>query len=491
VKKLSKSKYTLGLQCPKALWLRTYSPKLETPPDEGTKHLFEMGHIVGEYAQRCFEGGVLIDEDHMHLTEAIKSTERAVADGATALYEATAAFDNTLSRADILLRTEKDHNEWDIYEVKAATGVKDYYLGDVSFQRRCFEGAGYVIRNTYLMHINNEYVRHGEINPKELLVTEDITTDVRDVMTGIDERAENLLAMINQDTCPEVAPGKQCKKPFTCGFFDFCNKREPYDIYELPHGGKRIAKLEAMGVRYLKNIPDDMELTVRQRSVVVSAQRGEAVIDREAIREFLGTLEYPLYFFDFETIAHAVPFFDDSRPYEAIPFQFSLHIQEKKGGPVEHQEFLHNEKNDPRRSLIREMVRLLGKKGSIVAWHMSFEKMVIENMATDLPEFADDLRAFLPRFRDLIVPFREGIYVHRDFHGSASLKSVLPVLVPSLSYGELEIQEGTGASLAYERWMLGQMPDEEWKGTYDALLKYCELDTLAMVEILKVVKCEV
>lgn len=487
MKKLSKSKYILGLQCPKALWLRTHSPELEAPLDEDTKHRFEMGHLVGEYAQRCFEGGVLIDEDHMHLTEAIRSTERAVADGVTAIYEATAAFDNTLSRPDILLKTGKGRNEWDIYEVKSATKVKDYYLEDVSFQRRCFEGAGYIIRKTYLMHVNNEYVRHGEIDPKGLLVTEDITADVRDTMTGIDAQIENFLTMINQDTCPEIAPGAQCKNPFRCGFFDLCNKREPYDIYELPRGGKRIAELEEMGVRYLKDVPDDMELSVPQRSVVTSAQRGEAVIDREAIREFLGTLEYPLYFFDFETIAHAVPFFDDSRPYEAIPFQFSLHIQEKKDGPVLHHEFLHNEKSDPRRPLIQEMVRLLGKKGSIVAWYMSFEKMVIENMATDLPEFADELEALLPRFRDLIVPFREGSYAHPDFHGSASLKSILPVLVSSLSYGDLEIQEGTSASLAYERWMLGKMPYEEWSGTYDALLKYCELDTQAMVEILKAV----
>ena len=326
MKKLSKSKYTLGLQCPKALWLKTHSPELEAPVDEGAEHLFEMGHIVGEYAQRCFEGGVLIAEDHLHLTEAIKSTEKAVSEGVSTIYEATAAFDNTLSRADILLKTEKGRDEWDIYEVKSATGVKDYYLDDVAFQRRCFEGAGYLIRNTYLMHVNNEYVRHGEIDPKGLLVTEDITDDVHRSMTGIDERVENLLAMINQDKCPEIAPGSQCKNPFPCGFFDVCNRREPYDIYELPRGGKRITELEEMGVRYLKDVPDDMELSVRQRSAVESAKRGTAVIDKEAIREFLDTLEYPLYFFDFETIAHAVPFFDDSRPYEAIPFQFSLHI---------------------------------------------------------------------------------------------------------------------------------------------------------------------
>ena len=130
----------------------------------------------------------------------------------------------------------------------------------------------------------------------------------------------------------------------------------------------------------------------------------------------------------------------------------------------------------------------MGNKGSIVAWYMSYEKMVIENMAADLPEFAGELEALLPRFRDLIVPFQKGSYAHPDFHGSASIKKVLPVLVPSLSYGDLDIQEGTGASLAYERWMMGQTPDEEWKKTYDALLKYCEFDTLAMVEILKIVK---
>ena len=241
-----------------------------------------------------------------------------------------------------------------------------------------------------------------------------------------------------------------------------------------------------MNVRYLKDIPNDLPLSERQRKTVLSARSDEAVIDAEGIKKFLDTLDYPLYFFDFETISSGIPLFDNSRPFENIPFQFSLHVQGKKDGPLAHHAFLHDQKNDPRKLLIREMLRLLGTTGSIVAYNMSFEKSVINGMIADVPQYSNELTALLPRFRDLIAPFRSAHYVHKDFHGSASLKSVLPVLVPSLSYDALEIREGGSASLAYEKWMMGEMTEEEWQKTHQALLDYCKLDTLAMVEILGV-----
>ncbi|MFH0798663.1 MAG: DUF2779 domain-containing protein [Pseudomonadota bacterium] len=485
MKKLSKSKYILGLQCPKALWLSIHRPELQAPLDEGTKRIFEMGHLVGKYAQARFPGGVLIDEDHMHLGEAIRSTEKAVAAGATAIFEATAAFGGALCRVDILFRRGKRKREWDLFEVKSSTGVKNYHLDDVSFQRHCFENAGYEIRRTLLMHVNNKYVRDGAIEPKRLLHTEDVTELVVERMEGMEDRIENLLAAINQRKRPEIAPGVQCASPFVCLFFELCNKRFPYDIYELPCGGQRVPELEDMNIRYLKHIPDDFPLSDRQRRSVQSARSRKAVVDTEGIRAFLETLEYPLYFFDFETVSCAVPPFNHSRPYEFIPFQFSLHVQKRKDGPVEHHAFLHEKKSDPRKSLIRSMLKLLGKKGSIVAYNMSFEKTVIGYLIDDFPEHSRALKALLRRFKDLKTPFSGGHYVHRDFHGSASLKAVLPVLAPSLSYDKLDIRDGGTASFAYERWIMGKMADREWRETYRALLKYCELDTLAMVEILK------
>lgn len=483
MRKLSKSRYIIGLQCVKNLWLGIHKPELGAPLDEGTKHIMDMGTLVGEYARKRFKGGVLITEDHEHLADAIRATEKAVADGASAIYEATAAFGNVLSRTDILL---KKKNEWDLYEVKSSTSVKDYHLDDVSFQRHCFEGAGFCIRKTYLMHVNNKYVRQGTIDPKALFVAKDITETVLEKMKGIEDRVENMVGVINRNKCPRVEPGEQCLAPFVCPFFDLCNERRPYDIYELPSGGRLAPQLAAMGVRYLKDIPDDVPLSDRQRKTVMCARSKKPVVNTKGIHAFLKTLEYPLYYFDFETIASAVPMFDNSRPYENIPFQFSLHIQKRKDGPVVHYDFLHDKKSDPRKPLIRKMLKLLKKKGSIIAYNMSFEKTVIANLMADLPEYSKKLKDLLPRFQDLIIPFRKGLYVHRDFHGSASIKSVLPVMVPSLSYKELEIQEGGSASLAYENWMRGEMTDKEWKRTHRALLKYCKLDTLAMVEILKV-----
>ena len=244
--------------------------------------------------------------------------------------------------------------------------------------------------------------------------------------------------------------------------------------------------MEALKIEFLADIPNDFPLTARQKTIVEASKTDKPIIDRAGISDFLDTLSYPLYYFDFETINPAIPLFDKTRPYQTIPFQFSLHVQNEPGGDCVHHEFLLEERQDPREKLIQEMLRLLGTSGGIVAYNMTFEIQCIKGLADSFPKYSDWLLALIPRFRDLIVPFRKGYYVHRDFHGSASLKDVLPVMVPSLSYKKLEIQEGETASLKYELWVSGLMEPAAWEKTRSDLLRYCAVDTLGMVEIMRV-----
>jgi len=485
--RLSKSRYMAGLQCPKILWLGINKPDIAAAPDRATQRVFDIGHRVGEYAQELFPGGVLIAEDHTQLSQAISKTTAAVSGGVSAVFEATVAFNKILCRADILKRVEKTGNLWDIYEVKSSTSVKEQHYPDLAIQKYCFEGQGYNIRNTLLMHVNNSYFRKGDIEPDKLLVAKDVSNNVAAALENVPVKTNEFFAVMDSPVCPAITPGRQCEEPYTCIYFDFCNEAPPdYSIYELSHGRKVISELEALGVILLKDIPDGFCLSEKHSNQVASVKTKKPVFDKAAVKGHLDKLKYPLYFFDFETVSCALPLFNNSRPYQNVPFQFSLHIQDKPDGPCRHVEFLLQDREDPREKLIRAMLDSLGSKGTIVAYYKPFEESCIKGLAHDFSQYKDRLLALLPRFWDLIVPFQKGYYTHYDFHGSASLKSVLPALVPSLSYQELAIQEGGEASLTAELWYAGKMDQEEWEQRYSELLQYCALDTLAMVEVLKI-----
>lgn len=490
--RLSKSRYMAGLQCPKILWLGINKPEEAADIDRATQRLFDIGHQVGECAQRLFPGGVLIAEDHTQLSRAISKTTAAVSEGASAVFEATVAFAKILCRVDILKRVEKNGNLWDMYEVKSSTSVKEQHYPDLAVQKYCFEGQGYKIRHTRLIHVNNLYYRNGEIEPNKLLSAKNVSARIAAALEEVPAKSKEFFEVMDSPVCPPIVPGRQCKEPYDCVYFDYCNAAPPdYSIYELSNGRKARAELAERGIILLKDIPDEFYLNKRQAAQVASVKATTPVVNKTEVKKHLDKLKYPLYFFDFETVSCALPLFNRSRPYQNVPFQFSLHIQEKPGGPCRHEAFLLKSREDPREKLIQAMLDQLGDTGSIVAYYKAFEESCIKGLAHDLPQYKNKLLALLPRFWDLIVPFQNGDYAHYDFHGSASLKFVLPALVPSLSYQELAIQDGGEASLIAELWYDGKMDQEEWEQRYSELLQYCALDTLAMVEVLKILYASV
>ncbi len=482
---ISKSQYLKGLQCPKALWLYRRRPELNPEVSPALQQLFDSGHEVGLLAQKCFEGGVEIVEAYYKIAATIRSTEEAVAQNPPAIFEAAACSpDGAYSRIDILRRC-REYGVWDLVEVKSTTSVKGYHIDDMALQRHAFVGAGYNIRKSILMHIDNQYVKSGPLDVQKLFHLEDCTAEVETQLAVLRESLEPLKAVLASPDEPVVPIGEHCKSPFDCDYIPYCWQHVPaYSVYNIFKGDK-LAALLAKGILDVADIPEGFDVTQRQGIEIDVVKENRVHTDRDAISQFLGRFQYPLYFLDYETINPAVPLFDGTRPYQKVPFQFSLHIQQEKGGPVTHTVFLHTGAGDPRPDFVKALVVSCGDRGSVAVYNQPFEAGVNETLAETFPEQTAALHAINERMVDLLIPFRSRILYHPEMKGSASLKSVLPALVPELSYSGLAIADGETASLMYIKALKNEISEEEKEKVYADLLDYCRLDTLAEVRLLE------
>jgi hypothetical protein len=485
---ISKSQYLKGIKCPKALWLYRHRPDLRPEISDSQQHVFDTGTEVGHLAQHYFKGGIEITDEYFKIDDAIQSTHKAIKDGYKKIYEATArSKDNAYSRIDILKKV-RGSDAWDMVEVKSSTEVKDYHIDDAAFQRYAFQGAGYKIRKSILMHLNKEYCRKGDVNLKNLFVLQDITGEVTESLFDFPEKLEALSAILRKRKEPEIEIGQHCNKPFDCDYIDYCWSHIPdYSVYNI-FGGKKLESLLSNGIISPKEVPDDFNMTDRQRIEICAHKSGKVYIENDAVKRFLSSLKYPLYYLDYETIFPAVPIFDYSSPYQQIPFQFSLHIQSKKDDSLKHFEFLHTERSDPRPDFIEALIDSCRKRGSIIVYNQSFEERVNNSLSVSFPKYAKQLKAINERMVDLLIPFKSRTIYSPKMFGSASIKFVLPAFVPTMGYDNLSIQNGEDASLSYFNYLKGLIDDDEKERMFRDLKEYCGLDTLAEVELISVLK---
>jgi hypothetical protein len=481
--RISKSQYLKGIQCPKALWLYRHRPDLYPEISESQQHLFDTGNEIGQLAQQYFDNGVEITEEYYQIDQAIQSTEKAINAGYKIIYEATACSpDNAFSRIDIL-RKVKGSNAWDLIEVKGSAGVKDYHIDDTALQRYAFTGAGYNIRKSYLMHVNNQYVRNGVLELEKLFAIVDITDFVTTSMQDVPSKLQELFSILNKKTEPSIEIGGHCSDPFECDYTGYCWSHIPdYSVYNI-FGGQKLEQLLSQGILDTKDVPDSFNMTDRERIQIQSYKNGKIHADPACIKDFLDSLIYPLYYLDYETVLPAVPLFDGTRPYQQMPFQFSLHVQEIKDGPIKHIEYLHTDNSDPRLGLIRELVRSCGQNGSVVVYNRGFEARINNELGIAFPDHKDQLDNITNRMVDLLVPFRSGYLYHPEMKGSASIKAVLPAFYPDMGYDELEISDGSTASLKYLSCIKGLVSKEQKESIFAELRRYCGLDTLAEVKL--------
>ncbi|MFO7996933.1 MAG: DUF2779 domain-containing protein [Dehalococcoidia bacterium] len=473
---LSKSKYLSGLQCPKLLWTLVNQPDSLPGVDIVTQHMFDQGHLVGEYAKQLFPGG--IDIPHDDFMENIAATKRLLAERKP-LFEAGIMAGGIYCRVDILNPVNED--EWDIVEIKSSTSVKDVHIDDVAFQKLCCEKAGLKIRSCKLGFINNQYVKSGEIDPKEMFILEDISTEVEEISEDIEERTVDLLEVLSNKACPDAAIGQHCLAPYDCPLRSECWGFLPENsIFDLRGGRTKQFSLFEQGILCIKDIPDHIPLSRQQQIQKECVLTGKVHVEKEEIRRFLDRLQYPLYYLDFETVALAIPVYDGTRPYQDVPFQFSLHIVESDGSEAVHHSFLADGREDPRPQILSELQRLLGSEGSIIAYNAGFEVGVLKGLVEAFPEYMNWLEGILTRMIDLLFPFTNFHYYNASQRDTASLKRVLPA-VTGKGYGEMGIGEGMDASVAYARITYGSATEEEIARVRADLVDYCKLDTEGMI----------
>ncbi|MCG3653490.1 DUF2779 domain-containing protein [Aliarcobacter butzleri] len=484
---LSKSLYTKGIQCPKALWLKKYKPSVLTPPDESALAVFDTGNIVGDFACKLFPNGKEIPYSKNY-DEMISITKQWIEEGVENIYEATFNFLGILVMVDILTIS---NNEVSIYEVKSSTEVKDIYLHDVSIQYYVLKNLGFKIKSANVIHINNEYIRGDELDINQLFKIVDVTSEVISMQSNIPNILKEFETYLkDRENEPNIDIGKHCNSPYECDAKEYCWKVQrqisDYSIFNIFNlGSKKQIELYSRGVINIDDIPDNFDMTAIQKASVENYKSKQTYIDKSSIKEFVNNLTYPIYHLDFETYQQAIPKYKGLKPYEQIPFQYSLHI-EYEDGRLEHKEYLAQDSVDSRYELALNLCNDIPKDVTVLAYNMSFEKGVIKRLSTLFEELSEHLLAINENMQDLMVPFQKKWYVTPHMNGSYSIKYVLPALVPEFekAYKELDgVQNGSQAMNAFAN--LSKLSEEEKQKLRNSLLQYCKLDTLAMVKILE------
>ena len=477
---LSKTLYMRGLQCPKSLWLDRKQPEVRTAPPPDLIARWEAGNEVGLYAQLLFPGGVEIPFDGLTRVQQLGATKDLLAKGAQTIYEATFSHEGVFVRADIL---RKAQDGWELYEVKSASEVKPHFPADVAIQYFVLTGCGIPLRRAFLVHIDTGYVRRGEVVPQELFAMSDLTEIVRELQAAIPAELARMREVLAAGL-PAIDIGPQCTTPYECDFLDHCWRHIPeHSVFDLKGRGVDKWDLYRNGIVRMDDVPLEVLNNAQKMQAEFYLSRGERA-DPGAIREFLDGLGYPLCFLDFETYDSPIPPFDGTRPYQQIPFLFSLHRQDSMGGPLRHSEFLGLPGKDPRDELTERLLAVIPEDSSVLAYNKTFEVRVLKDLAERFPARRERLLAIAEGILDLMLPFRRRDIYHWRMGGSYSLKNVLPVLVPELTYEGMAIQEGKEASLAYLALEKIEGREEREKAEED-LRAYCRQDTLGMVRLLE------
>jgi hypothetical protein len=483
VLRLSKSRYTVGLQCHRRLWWTVHEPDApELVIDPALQAIFTQGHRVGEAARERFPGGVLVDLEHWKVSERVEVTAAALRAGASVVYEASFSADNVFVAVDVLHRSP-DRDGWTLTEVKSTASVKDEHVLDAAVQAHVVRAAGLPVSRVEVMHLNRE-CKHPDLS--NLFIRADVTERVKEFLPHIPDEVSKQLAMLGRDQPPEVATGPHCSEPWECPFMERCWPTPPeHAIGTLYASPKKRAALVEEGYDTILDLPDDVPLqgiADRQRRAV---QSGSIVVD-PGLSEALAVIVSPVAHLDFETIGPAIPVWPGCSPYDAVPVQFSVRIKDERGGPSKEIAWLAHGPADPRPAVACALIDALGGTGSVVVYNKGFESGRLRELAEAVPDLAPELLAIEARLVDLL-PIVRGYVYHPAFGGSFSLKAVAPALVPGFGYEDLDVGDGGAASSALAAVILDGEPadDVERAALRRTLLAYCARDTLGTVGVLE------
>jgi hypothetical protein len=467
---ISKTDFMQYLDQPMHLWAIKHDQAEKSSYSEYDRFLMEQGGEVERVAKDYFQDILFADSSKYEV-----KTEQTFTSG------------SFINRADILVY-DIEAATYDVYEVKSSTSFKKEHKYEITYQHIVMSPS-IPIRGMFLVHLNKEYQLGAKLDLSQLFVIEDASEAIKDHSAEVKGDMEAALELINSKSTDGF---EACRKPSACICPSLCHPNLPkYSIYELSRLHKNKARqLRTEGIFAIKDIDPDFKLSDRQSLQRQAVLEKKAQVNQVEISSHIGQLEYPLAFLDYETLGFAIPIIQGYKPQQSMVFQYSLHIKETAEADVKHIEYLVTEKGDPSRMVADHLGANLPKKGSVIVWNKGFEGGRNTEMGIMFPDLTEFFNQVNVRLYDLMEIFSKSYYVHHDFQGSASLKKVLPVLLPELGgkYEEINVSEGSEAMLAWESMMWGNITGEQKQRLIDELLEYCELDTFAMVEILRWLK---
>jgi hypothetical protein len=488
---LSKSKLLSYRQCPKRLWLEIHRPELRED-STATQASFEVGNAVGEIARSLYDtagNAVLIEAKRDGFAIAFAQSLELL-DSSQPIFEAGFSAGGAVAFADIMLPVKQGRKRvWRMVEVKSSGSVKDYHRDDAAIQAFIARAAGVPLVSIALAHIDTDWRYPGGGDYQGLLTEQDLTEEAFSRKAEVQCWIADAQKCAAKHTEPKVRTGDQCSRPYECGFIDYCSGQEPqakYPIRWLPRIQTKALKAHIAdnGVTDLREVPDAL-LNDKQLRVKTHTLSGKTYFDKKGAAASLKPHGLPAYFLDFETIQFAVPIWKGTRPYQKIPFQFSLH-RLARTGKLESQSFLDLSGKEPSKEFAATLIDACGKRGPVFVYNAGFEKGIIGDLAERFPKFRSGLLALRERIVDL-HPVAEAHYYHPSQQGSWSIKNVLPAVAPELRYGALDgVQDGGMAMVAYLEAIQPDTPAARKAEIKKQLLDYCGLDTFAMVRIWQV-----
>ncbi len=482
---ITKTDFMAFRNCASDFWMKKHKPELfeNIIPSDFEQQLIEQGYEVEMLAQKLFPEGV----DAKNMKQQEPAFFLGTAD--TILFQPTFAAANLQTRVDILKVAEDGLH---IYEVKGSTNKdkpKNDNLWDAGFQKEVIERVGHKVSKVFLVELNKEFIKDGPIHPNDIFTITDVSQEIIDNNIEVKMEIDNAQKRLSDLTQPASCDCYYKIRKNHCNSFSHFYTLPHYTVHDITRITKtKIAKFQAAGVESIDDITQYDLLTDIQLNQVATHQKDEVIIRHQQIKEVIAQLEYPLYFLDYETYPAAIPVFNGCFPYQQVTFQYSLHIQNEPGGPLEHREYLHTEATLPLRSIAASLRKDIGDSGSVIVWNQSFEGGRNNELATALPEMEDFLLGLNGRFFDLMKIFSNQLYVHKAFKGKTSIKKVPPVLCPELSYEGLGIRDGGAACNGWKMMIFDDISPDQKQLVAQDLLAYCKLDTYAMVRILSVIQ---
>jgi len=458
---LTKSDFLLYVDAPMHLWAKSHDQQTNATPSLYDQHLMKQGYDVEKVAKVYLQKYVLPKYKNAEL-----------------LWQPTYTPGEYQSRADGVIH-ELDTNIYHLYEIKSSTSTKKEHLPDATFQSIVI-GQSINLETIHLILLNDEYVRGDELDIEQLFSVPDVTDEVSEMTRDILAKMRQALEVMKAEHSDNIV---NCLNPKTCPCPGLCHPNLPKaSIYNIPNlTPKKKRELEELKTIAIEDIDDDYPLTHKQRKIVDVMQSKTPYLDKPTVRGLLQSLTYPLYFLDYETYDEAMPLYKGHKPYQKMVFQFSLHIVSSNSKTIQHEEYLALEPGDPAKGLVKHLRKCISDQGTIIVWNKAFEGGRNKEMAELYPEYKDFLLDVNARMFDLMEIVSKGYYLHPEFLGSWSIKNVLPVMSPELSYKTLSINKGDQAMIEWYEMANGDKTKKD--GVAKALLEYCGLDTMAMVKV--------